>query len=323
MANGIDTWVWIAFSVFIIVALGLDTFLVNKEHGKPTSPIRTALIWSTVWVVCALIFNVLLWIYFYHNATIEIANEKALNFLTGYLIEKTLSFDNLFAFYIVFHHFNIPVQYQHRVFSYGIWSAIVFRLLLILFGTWLVKEVHWSLYVMGVFLLLTGIKMFVVKEHEKDLAENWSIRLAKRFFNITPELHQEHFFIRKAGVLYATPLLVALFFIEISDLIFAFDSIPAIFAITTDPFIVWSSNIFAILGLRALYFLLAGMVHRFHLLRYGIALILVFVGLKMLIAPWLHISAVLSLVIVFCLIVFFILLSLVVTRKQGNEHAGH
>ena len=201
------------------------------------------------------------------------------------------------------------------MFSYGIWSAIFLRLLLILFGTWLVSEFHWTLYLMGAFLLLTGIRMIVIGGKDENFADRKMIKWMKRWFRITPELHGNQFFVSINGLLYVTPLLIGLIFIEISDLIFAFDSIPAIFAITTDPFIVWSSNIFAILGLRALYFLLAGMIMRFHLLKYGIALILIFVGSKMLLAPWFHLSTLTSLSIIVGILLLFISLSLSAERK--------
>lgn len=288
--------VWGGFSLFLIIALSIDTLIVNKKHIGPDRSIRAAFVWTSIWISCALLFNAILWCY---------SSEMALNFFTGYLIEKSLSLDNLFAFYLIFQQFHIPIAYQHRVFSYGIWSAIVLRLLLILLGSWLIAQFHWVLYVMGIFLLLTGIKMCFSHEEEKDLASSQLFCFLQRFLRLTPDLHQQRFFIKKGSLLYATPLMVALIFIELTDVVFAFDSIPAIFAITTDPFIVWTSNIFAILGLRALYFLLVGMVKQFYLLKYAIALILVFIGSKMVVAPWVAIPTYVSLGVIVGLLTLF------------------
>lgn len=298
-------WIWLAFTGFVIFALGVDTLFSAKQARRQHGIMRVAVCWTLVWITSALIFNGLLWWYLDANYGRVIANAKALDFLTGYIIEKSLSVDNLFAFYLVFHHFHIPVQYQHRVFSYGLWGAVIFRLVFILLGTWLLHHFHWLLYVMGLVLFLTGLRMCFVKEETKDLAETMIIKIFKRFMRVTHELHGQQFFIRKNKLLYATPMFLAVLFVEMSDIIFAFDSIPAIFAITIDPFIVWTSNIFAILGLRALYFVLAGMVERFHLLKYGIALVLVFIGFKMLLEPWAMISTGYSLLIILAILVFF------------------
>jgi TerC family integral membrane protein len=311
------TWIWFAFSGFVILALGMDSFFTKNHYLRPHDSMRAAICWSFVWICAALIFNLLLWYYLDGVYGRTFANEKSLDFLTGYLIEKSLSIDNLFAFYLVFHHFRIPSQYQQRVFSYGIWGAIIMRLVLILAGTWLVHQFHWLLYIMGLILFLTGIRMCLVKEQTKDLTETFIIKLCKRFMHITHELHGEHFFIKKNHILYATPLFLAVIFVEMSDLIFALDSIPAIFAITTDPFIVWSSNIFAILGLRALYFVLAGMVNRFYLLKYGIALILVLVGIKMMIDPWVEIPVGYALLMIAIILTSFAWVSTIQPRRKS------
>ncbi|HLB42124.1 MAG TPA: TerC/Alx family metal homeostasis membrane protein [Gammaproteobacteria bacterium] len=315
MHNIANIWMWIGFSVFLVSALFIDTVVLGKKYLGPHTSIKASLYWTMAWIICALIFNALLWLDLYLTSTISMANQKSLEFFAGYLIEKSLSIDNLFAFYVIFHQLHIPTIYQQRIFAIGIWSAIVLRLLLILFGVWLITQFHWILYAMGVFLFFTGIKMFFVEEHEKDLAETWIIKIIKRFMRVTTDIQGKHFFISKNKLLYATPLFLGLIFIEISDIVFAFDSIPAIFAITTDPFIVWTSNIFAILGLRALYFLLAGMVYRLHMLKHGIALVLVFVGIKMLIAPWINISVMWSLSSIISILVIFSVLS-VKYRKQ-------
>ena len=307
-------WLWLGFFIFVIFALSADIFFLSKKRVRPHESMRTAIGLTSIWVSCALIFNVLLWCYvYYFYADTALANKKALEFFAGYLVEQSLSIDNLFAFYLVFHQFHIPIEYQKRVFSYGIWSAIIMRLVFILLGVWLVSKFHWVLYIMGAFLMLTGIKIALSKDKQKDLADMMIIKLAKRIFHVTHELHGGHFFIRKKRLLYATPLFLALIFIEVSDLIFAVDSIPAIFAITTDPFIIWTSNIFAILGLRSLYFLLSGMTDRFRLLKYGIALILMFIGFKMMIEPWLHISVGVSLGVIIGVLITFSWLS--VSRK--------
>jgi len=291
--------------------------------AHPYQSIRASLGWTFIWIISALIFNFLIWLYLYVEADTAIANQKALEFFTGYLIEKSLSIDNLFIFYIIFQHFHIPIAFQQRVLSYGIWGAIVMRLLLILLGVWLVSRFHWLLYIMGAFLLLTGVKLLLFKEKKKDLSETMLIRLCNRLMRVSPLIEGNRFFIKKNAVLYATPLFVSLIFIEFSDLIFAFDSIPAIFAITRDPFIIWTSNVFAILGLRALYFLLANMVERFTLLKSGIAVVLMFVGFKMLIEPWYLIPVGVSLTIVAGILIIFLYLSLMLTKQQKeNSNAG-
>lgn len=309
MGDITNIWIWVGFSLFLLIALGIDTFFLQEKHIRSQGSMRAIMYWTLAWVSLALLFNVLLWLYLYCTTDIVIANQKALEFFTGYLIEKSLSVDNLFVFYIVFHHFRIPMHLQQRVLSYGIWGAIIMRLILILLGVWIVKQFHWILYLMGVVLFLTGLKIMFVEEKEKDLTETWIIKGIKRVLRVTSEFHENHFFIYKNGLLFATPLFVALIFVEISDLIFAMDSIPAIFAITRDPFIVWSSNIFAILGLRALYFLLAGMVNRLEFLKYGIALILIFVGFKMVSEPWFSIPIGASLGIIAAILLIFAIIS--------------
>ena len=271
---------------------------------------RAAISWTLFWITCALVFNAILWCYVYYFYGEVVADSKALEFLTGYVLEKSLSIDNLFAFFIIFHQFHIPREYQQRVFSYGVWSAIVLRLIFILLGVWLISTFHWVFYLMGVFILLTGLRMCFAEDKKKDLADVWVIRMTKRLFRVTHELHDNHLFIRQHKLLYATPLFLTLVFIELSDIIFALDSIPAIFAVTVDPFIIWTSNIFAILGLRSLYFVLAGMAERLRLLKYGIALILVFIGAKMLVEPWFPISDGASLGVIGGILVLFSWLSI-------------
>lgn len=305
------------FSVFLVAALSIDTLLIEKHRARNGETWRTAIFWTCFWIGCALIFNLGLWVYAGNVMSQVEANHVALNFLTAYLIEKSLSLDNLFVFYLVFQHFHVPIQYQHRVLSYGIWSAVIMRLVIILSGIWLINQFHWILYVMGAVLLLTGAKMMLMKEKQKDLSETLIIRQAKKIFRVTHEYANEHFFVRKNDLLYATPLLLALIMIEFSDLVFAIDSIPAVFSITRDPFIVWTSNIFAILGLRAMYFLLARMVEQLALLKYGISLILMCAGLKMLVEPWIEVPVGLSLSVIASIILIFTFLSLRASGQRG------
>lgn len=318
MMNDINSiWIWIGFSLLLIIALSADALFIDKKYPRPHESMRASVYWTIGWMTCALLFNAVLWIYLYFTTEIHFANTKALMFLTGYLIEQSLSVDNLFVFYLIFHQFRIPAKNQRRVLSYGIWGAVIMRLTLILIGVWLVKQFHWLLYLMGAFLVLTGLKIIFAKEKEKDLADTILMKIVKRCMRTTHEMHGEQFFIRKGKLLYATPLFIALIFVEFSDLVFAMDSIPAIFAITTDPFIIWSSNIFAILGLRSLYFFLVGMVEKFQLLKYGISLILMFVGCKMLIEPWVEIPVIISLGVIVSVLVVFSVLSVWMSSDQA------
>lgn len=317
-----NPWMWLGFSIFLIVALSLDALFL-KNRTRPSQSLRTAWAFTFLWISAAFIFNLILWIFLLATTEKHIANTTALNFLTGYLIEEMLSIDNLFAFYLIFHQFRIPLPYQQRIFSYGIWGAIVMRLTLILLGTWLVSRFHWLLYLMGAFLLLTGLKMLFAADDNQNLKQSRVFIWLKKHIRITDEIKSHHFFVRKEGplpdkkkYLYATPLFIALILVELSDLIFAFDSIPAIFAITTDPFIVWTSNIFAILGLRSLYFVLSSMMDRFHLLKYGVSLILIFIGFKMMIEPWLVIPTAVSLGVVVVVLLIFSVLS----WKESNAN---
>ncbi len=302
-------WMWIGFFILVIFVLIIDLFIMGGARSHRVST-KESLSWFCVWIAVALFFNLLLWWYLQHDFTIEIANQKALEFFTGYLIEKALSVENMFVFLTIFSYFSIPPEYQRRVLIYGVLGAIVMRMIMILAGLWLVQEFHWILYVFGVFLIITGIKMLIFADKKIDLDKNPLLNWMRNHLKITRELHKEHFFVRRNKELYATPLFVVLVLIEFSDLIFAVDSIPAVFAITEDPFIVCTSNIFAILGLRSMYFLLANMAERFHLLKYGLAIILLFVGSKMLLAPWYKISAFHALGIIAVILVTSILLSL-------------
>jgi tellurite resistance protein TerC len=258
--------------------LGIDLGVFNRKAHVVT--FKEATIWSIVWVTLALTFNFI----FYNYATAKFGAETGqrlgLEFLTGYILEYSLSIDNIFIFVLVFSYFGIPAKYKHRVLFYGILGALFFRALFIGLGSALM-QFHWVIYLFGGFLIFTGIKMFFANHEEIEPEKNFLIRIVRRFIPVTHEIDGKSFFIRKNGVLYATPLFIALIFLEATDIIFAVDSVPAIFAVTKEPLIVFTSNIFAILGLRSMYFMLAGVIDKFHLLKFGLATVLVFVGLKM------------------------------------------
>ncbi|MGE3920917.1 MAG: TerC family protein, partial [Gammaproteobacteria bacterium] len=290
-------WMWGGFLIFMSIMIMVDMFLLQGNKANRMST-REAFAWTIVWFTLAMMFALLLWWYLIQTATTAIAHQKTAEFLTGYLIEWSLSIDNVFVFIMIFNYFIVPEEYQRRVLLYGVLFAIFARLIFILFGVWLISHFHWVVYIFGLFLLFTGIKMLIMAEHKPELVNNPIFRFMKNHLRITDKFHQERFFIKKNNLLYFTPLFLVLILIEVSDLIFAVDSIPAIFAITHDPFIVFTSNIFAILGLRTLYFLLKNMEKRFHLLKYGLALILIFVGFKMIIAHWFDIPTMLTLIII-------------------------
>ncbi|MCL6482988.1 MAG: TerC family protein, partial [Janthinobacterium lividum] len=285
----------------------------NKAHKVG---VKEAATWSLVWVSLALLFNGGLWWYLNGTSGPEIANQKALEFFSGYLIEKALSVDNVFVFLLIFSAFQVPLQYQRRVLIYGVLGAIVMRAVMILAGAWVVSEFSWVLYLFGAFLLITGMRMLVAADAEPDVANNPVLRFARRHLRVADGDHGERFFVTKGGLRYVTPLFLVLILIEVTDLIFAVDSIPAIFAITTDPFIVFTSNLFAIMGLRALYFLLVDVADRFHMLKYGLAMVLVFIGAKMLIMPWYHVPVEASLLVVAVLIVSSCVASVFITRSD-------
>jgi TerC family integral membrane protein len=305
---------WVGFIAFVVLMLALDLFVFGGNKAHKVS-VKEAAIWSLVWVSLALLFNGGLWWYLTQTAGAAVADQKALEFFSGYLIEKTLSVDNVFVFLLIFTAFQVPAQYQRRILIYGVLGAIVMRAVMILAGAWVVSEFSWVLYLFGAFLLITGLRMLVAADAEPDVASNPVLRLAKKHLRVSDEDHGERFFVKKNGLRYVTPLFLVLILIEVTDLVFAVDSIPAIFAITTDPFIVFTSNLFAIMGLRALYFLLVDVADRFHLLKYGLALVLAFIGAKMLILPWYHVPVQVSLTVVAVLIAASCAASLIVTRK--------
>ncbi|WP_207221154.1 TerC family protein [Pseudoduganella lutea] len=309
---------WAGFVAFVLVMLALDLFVFGGNKAHKVS-VKEAAAWSGVWVTMALLFNAGLWWHLKGTVGEVVADQKALEFLSGYLIEKALSVDNVFVFLLIFGAFQVPPQYQRRVLIYGVLGAIVMRAVMILAGAWVVKEFSWVLYLFGAFLLFTGIKMLMASEQEPDVTQNPVLKFAKKHLRVAEDEQGEKFMVRRNGLLYVTPLFLVLILIEVTDLIFAVDSIPAIFAITTDPFIVFTSNLFAILGLRALYFLLADIADRFHLLKYGLALVLAFIGTKMLIMPWYHMPVEASLVVVAFLIASSVVASLLLPPKKTDN----
>jgi len=298
-------WLYGLFTLFVLGMLALDLGVFHREAHAVT--VKEAAVWSTVWISLALLFCAGFWQYAHFKlptyapllaelafrgitgadaalAAAKLADQSTLEFLTGFVVEKALSVDNIFIFVVVFSYFAIPSKYQHRVLFYGILGALVFRIIFISIGAALM-QFHWVILLFGAFLILTGIKILFAPEKPLEPEKNPVIRLLKKFIPVTPGLVGDKFFVRKTGILHATPLFVCLCFLELTDIVFAVDSVPAIFAITKEPLIVFTSNIFAILGLRALFFLLAGVMHKFRLLKYGLGIILIFVGLKMV---WLN-----------------------------------
>lgn len=304
----IDIYVWIAFVAFIILLLGIDLGLFHRKSHEVK--IKEALIWSGVWISLALLFN--------YGVYYFMGKDKALEFLTGYLIEKSLSIDNLFVFIMLFTFFDVKPQYQHKVLFWGIMGALVLRAIFIFAGVALISKFHWIIFVFGGFLVFTGIKMLFQKEEKVEPDKNILVRLFKKFFPVTEKMHDGKFFVKINAKTFATPLFVVLLVVEFTDLIFAVDSIPAILAVSTDTFIIFTSNVFAILGLRALYFALAGITKYFHYLKYGLSAILVFVGVKMVIVDIYKIPIVYSLLTISGILVVSIVLSLIFPKKEDK-----
>lgn len=275
-------WFYGGFTLFVLLMLAIDLGIFNRKAHVVS--FKEATIWSIVWVSLSMVFCFIFYRYTLSKFGSDIATTAALEFLTGYVIEYSLSIDNIFVFVLVFSYFGIPPEYKHRVLFFGILGALVFRATFIAMGSALM-QFHWVIYLFGGFLIVTGIKMIFSDNEQIEPEKNFLIRIFKRFMPVTHEISGKNFFIRKSGKIYATPLFIALLFLEATDIIFAVDSVPAIFAITREPMIVFTSNIFAILGLRSMYFMLAGVIGKFHLLKYGLSVVLVFVGLKMV---WLN-----------------------------------
>jgi tellurite resistance protein TerC len=328
-------WAYLAFTGFVLLLLVADLGIFHRKAHEIS--FREAAVWTVVWVALALVFNYLLYQYSLWSFSRDprlaalpgfnpeaAAWQVALEFLTGYIVEKSLAVDNIFVFVVVFSYFAIPAVYQHRVLFYGILGALVFRAIFIALGAALMQY-HAVVLIFGIFLILTGLKMMFTAEKKMEPEKNPLIRLFRRFVPVTTEMHGQHFFVKLNGLRHATPLLIALLFLELTDIIFAVDSVPAIFALTGEPFIVFTSNIFAILGLRSMYFMLAGAVDKFHLLKYGLATVLVFVGLKMV---WLNdlyggkFPISLSLGIIGAVIAGSVILSLLLPRREETHKAS-
>ena len=311
-------WLWATFVAIVLVSLAID-FLVLRKQGSHDIGVKEALNWSLVWIALSLVFNALFW-WAVKDSTgsTEVATNRSLEFLTGYLIEKSLAVDNIFVFLLVFNYFSVPPQFQKRVLMIGIVGAIVLRTLMILLGGLLLAKYHWILYVFGAFLILTGVKMWWAAGKEPNLDDNPALKLLRKTLPVSQNYDGENFWTMENGRRIATPLFMVICLIAATDVIFAVDSIPAIFAITSDPFIVLTSNVFAILGLRAMYFLLAAVANRFHLLNYGLAVILVFVGAKMCLVDVYKIPVLVSLAVVVGILALTMLLS-VRTAKPAAE----
>ncbi|HEJ0225205.1 TPA: TerC family protein [Klebsiella pneumoniae] len=309
---------WGGFAVVVAIMLAID-LLLQGRRGSHSMTMKQAAGWSILWVTLSLLFNAAFWWYLVQTQGRAVADPQALAFLTGYLIEKALAVDNVFVWLMLFSYFAVPPALQRRVLVYGVLGAIVLRTIMIFAGSWLISQFDWLLYVFGAFLLFTGVKMTLAKEDDSGIGDKPLVRWIRSHLRMTDKIESERFFTRKNGVLFATPLLLVLILVELSDVIFAVDSIPAIFAVTTDPFIVLTSNLFAILGLRAMYFLLAGVAERFSMLKYGLSVILVFIGVKMLIVDFYHIPVAISLGVVGGILAVTLLINAWVNRQHDKQ----
>ena len=312
------TLLWGGFAVVVAIMLAID-LLLQGRRGSHSMTMKQAAGWSILWVTLSLLFNAAFWWYLVQTQGRAVADPQALAFLTGYLIEKALAVDNVFVWLMLFSYFAVPPALQRRVLVYGVLGAIVLRTIMIFAGSWLISQFDWLLYVFGAFLLFTGVKMALAKEDDSGIGDKPLVRWIRSHLRMTDKIESERFFTRKNGVLFATPLLLVLILVELSDVIFAVDSIPAIFAVTTDPFIVLTSNLFAILGLRAMYFLLAGVAERFSMLKYGLSVILVFIGVKMLIVDFYHIPVAISLGVVGGILAVTLLINAWVNRQHDKQ----
>ena len=312
-------WLWVGFNLFVLAMLALDLGVFHRKSHAVSG--KEALIWSVVWISLSLVFNTV--IYFFWDRMIPASNytntEAALAFFTGYLIEKSLSVDNIFVFILIFSFFAVPAAYQHRVLFWGILGALIMRGTLIAVGAVLLKEFHWIIYVFGAFLIFTGIRMARHQDEEVQPDKNPVVKFFRRFMPVTTGFEKDKFFVRREGKLMATPLFLILLIVESTDLVFAVDSIPAIFAVTQEPFIVYTSNVFAILGLRALYFLLANVMDKFQYLKLGLSAVLTFIGVKMVITDLYHIPVGVSLAVVAVILTLSILASLWKAKNSANE----
>ena len=322
METVVPLWLWFVFVAFVLAALFVD-FVVLKKQGAHAVGVKEALNWSIIWIALSFLFNGLLWWAVRDTSgSVEVANEKSLEFLTGYLIEKSLAVDNIFVFLMIFTYFAVPPAYQKRVLMIGIIGAIVLRTIKILIGGWLLQQFHWVLYVFGAFLIITGIKMWWAAGKESDLEDNPALKLLRKLIPVSQRYDGEKFFTLENGKRIATPLFMVICLVGLTDVIFAVDSIPAIFAITSDPFIVLTSNVFAILGLRAMFFLLQAVAAKFHLLNYGLAVVLVFIGTKMMLIDVFKIPVAVSLAVVVAVLAVTMVLSVRSANRQAAAADG-
>jgi len=312
-------WLWIGFNLFVLAMLALDLGVFHRK-SHVVSP-KEAITWSLVWISLSLLFNA--GIYFFWDRLVPNSSysnsEAALAFLTGYLIEKSLSVDNIFVFILIFSYFRVPAAYQHRVLFWGILGALLMRGILIAVGAALLNEFHWLIYVFGAFLIFTGIRMALQQNEEVQPEHNPVFKLFRRVMPITESFEGDKFFIRHSGTLMATPLFLTLLIVESTDLVFAIDSIPAIFAVTQDPFLVYTSNVFAILGLRALYFLLANVMEKFQYLKLGLSFVLAFIGIKMMLSDFYPIPVWVSLIVVASILTIAVVVSLWKARTSTGK----
>jgi len=314
-------WLWATFVAIVVFSLFID-FVVLKKQGAHDIGVKEALNWSLIWIALSFLFNGFFW-WAVKDTTgsTEIANTKSLEFLAGYLIEKSLAIDNIFVFLMIFTYFSVPLKFQKRVLMIGIIGAIVLRTVMILAGGWLLAEFHWILYVFGAFLILTGVKMWLAAGKEPDLNDNPASKLLRKFLPVSKDFDCEKFMTVENGKKIATPLFMVICLIALTDIIFAVDSIPAIFAITSDPFIVLTSNVLAILGLRAMYFLLAAVADKFHLLSYGLSIILIFIGVKMCLIDIYKMPVTVSLGVVVAILAVTMIWSVRTAKPQAKPEA--
>jgi tellurite resistance protein TerC len=308
MHHETSLFVWGGFIVFILLVLLLDLGVFHKKSH--TVGFKESIIWSGVWIALAMAFNVII---LYWRG-----QEDFMLFLTGYVIEKSLSVDNLFVFLLIFGYFKIPNQYQHKILFYGILGALIMRAFFIWAGIAILAKFAWVIYLFGAFLVFSGIKMLMPQSEEHDLEKSWVIAWTKKIFPTSPHFHDDKFFVKLNGVWTITPLFITLIFVEFSDLVFAIDSIPAIIGITDDPFLVFTSNVFAILGLRSLYFALKGFADMFHYLKYGLSIILMFIGVKMLISHVFHMPVSITMAVIFGVLMISVLASIISNNRKKN-----
>ncbi|MEO1054015.1 MAG: TerC family protein [Bacteroidota bacterium] len=304
-----ETTLWVGFNLAVLFMLALDLGVFNRKSKVITA--KQALLWTCFWVFLAFLFNIFVYYQF--------GQDKAFEFFTGYVIEKSLSVDNIFVMILIFSFFNVPPQYQHKVLFWGILGALVMRVCFILVGVELINSFHWLIYIFGGFLVFTGIKIIKDDDIKIEPDKNPVVKLARRFFKITPTFREDKFFVREKGLLWATPLFLVVLLIEVTDLVFAVDSIPAILAISDDAFIVYTSNVFAILGLRSLYFAVAAIDRYFAYLKYGLSAILIFVGIKMCLVDVFKIPIEISLAFIILTLSLTVLASMVLEKKQKEE----